>query len=187
MKSDYLKGRLGVLIGWSGFFLGEDSLCEAPLTRPLVSPNLKGRVLKRRRYETSEDKWHFKTLMSVLELVQPQLDGLDELLKEKTAPQELVESKMMCMCAKLLQSSLTLCDPRFLCPWDSPGKNTGVGCHALLQGIFPTQGLSLWLSLLYWQAGSLPLVNPGKLPVNRSHIGVQRVLFLSSIIRVLSS
>ena len=30
-----------------------------------------------------------------------------------------------------------------LCPWDSPGKNTGVGCHALLQGIFPTQGLNL--------------------------------------------
>ena len=27
-----------------------------------------------------------------------------------------------------------------LCPWDSPGKNTGVGCHFLLQGIFPTQG-----------------------------------------------
>ena len=29
---------------------------------------------------------------------------------------------------------------RFLCPWDSPGKNTGVGCHALLQGILLTQG-----------------------------------------------
>ena len=29
-----------------------------------------------------------------------------------------------------------------LCPWDSPGKNTGVGCHFLLQGIFPTQGLN---------------------------------------------
>ena len=28
---------------------------------------------------------------------------------------------------------------RLLCPWDSPGKNTGVGCRALLQGIFPTQ------------------------------------------------
>ena len=28
---------------------------------------------------------------------------------------------------------------RFLCPWDFPGKNTGVGCHFLLQGIFPTQ------------------------------------------------
>ena len=29
-----------------------------------------------------------------------------------------------------------------LCPWDFPGKNTGVGCHFLLQGIFPTQGLN---------------------------------------------
>ena len=29
---------------------------------------------------------------------------------------------------------------RLLCPWDSPGKNTGVGCRALLQGIFPAQG-----------------------------------------------
>ena len=26
------------------------------------------------------------------------------------------------------------------CPWNFPGKNTGVGCHLLLQGIFPTQG-----------------------------------------------
>ena len=32
-----------------------------------------------------------------------------------------------------------------LCPWDSPGKNTGMGCHFLLQGIFPTQGLNLHL------------------------------------------
>jgi len=29
---------------------------------------------------------------------------------------------------------------RLLCPWDSPGKNTGMGGHFLLQGIFPTQG-----------------------------------------------
>ena len=29
---------------------------------------------------------------------------------------------------------------RLLCPWNSPGKNTGVGCHALPQGIFLTQG-----------------------------------------------
>ena len=32
--------------------------------------------------------------------------------------------------------------PRLLCPWDFPGKNTGVGCNFLLQGIFPTQGLN---------------------------------------------
>ena len=34
---------------------------------------------------------------------------------------------------------------RLLCPWDSPGKNTGVDCHSLLQSIFPTQGLNLGL------------------------------------------
>ena len=34
---------------------------------------------------------------------------------------------------------------RLLCPWDSPGKNTGVGCHSLLQGIFPAQGQNLGL------------------------------------------
>ena len=41
---------------------------------------------------------------------------------------------------------------RLLCPWDSPGKNTGVGCHFFLQGIFPTQGSNL--SLL--QADAFP-------------------------------
>ena len=34
---------------------------------------------------------------------------------------------------------------RLLCPWEAPGKNTGVGGHSLLQGIFPTQGSSLGL------------------------------------------
>ena len=50
-----------------------------------------------------------------------------------------------------------------LCPGDFPGKDTGVGCHALLQGIFLTQGLKLHLfHLLHWQAVSLPLAPPGK-------------------------
>ena len=41
---------------------------------------------------------------------------------------------------------------------DFPGKNTGVGCHFLLQGVFLTQGLNLHLlHLLRWQADSLPL------------------------------
>ena len=34
---------------------------------------------------------------------------------------------------------------RLLCPWNSPGKNTGVGCHFFLQGIFPTQVSNLCL------------------------------------------
>ena len=35
--------------------------------------------------------------------------------------------------------------PRLLCPWDFPGKNSGAGCHFLLQGIFPTQRANLGL------------------------------------------
>ena len=46
---------------------------------------------------------------------------------------------------------------------DSPGKNTGVGCNALLQGIFLIQGSNPGLScLLHWQVSSLALVLPGK-------------------------
>ena len=45
------------------------------------------------------------------------------------------------------------------------GNNTGVGCHFLLQGIFPTQGSNL--CLLHWQAGSLPIAPPGKPKVTR--------------------
>ena len=48
---------------------------------------------------------------------------------------------------------------RLLCLWDFPGKNTGVDCHFLLQGIFLTQGSNL--SLLHWQADSLQLSHFG--------------------------
>ena len=37
-----------------------------------------------------------------------------------------------------------------LCPWNFSGKNTGMGCHFLLQGIFPTQGLNPWLLHCSW-------------------------------------
>ena len=50
------------------------------------------------------------------------------------------------------------CSPsRLLCPQSSSGKNTGMGCHFLLQGIFSTQGSNLG------QADSLPTEPPGKL------------------------
>ena len=39
---------------------------------------------------------------------------------------------------------------RLLCPWDSPGKSTGVGCQVPLQGIFPTQGLNPRLLHCWW-------------------------------------
>ena len=51
---------------------------------------------------------------------------------------------------------------RFLCPWNFPDKNTGVGCHFLLQGIFPTLGSNpLLLHLQHWQVNSLPLSHLG--------------------------
>ena len=66
----------------------------------------------------------------------------------------------MCLVA---QSYLILwgpmdCGPaRLLCPWDSPGKNSEVGCRALLPGIFPTQGSNprpciCWWILYHWAA-----------------------------------
>ena len=46
---------------------------------------------------------------------------------------------------------------RLLCPGNIPSKNTGVGGHFLLQGIFPTQGSNpCLLHLLCWQVGSFP-------------------------------
>ena len=68
------------------------------------------------------------------------------------------------MCS-VLQSYLTLCDHMDCSP---PGSSvhgilqariTGVGCHALLQGIFLTQGSNP--CLLHWQVGSLPLSHLG--------------------------
>ena len=57
---------------------------------------------------------------------------------------------------------------RLLCPWDSPDKNTGVGCHFLLQGDLPDPGIEpMSLCLLYWQVGSFPLA-----PVGSPHICV---------------
>ena len=86
---------------------------------------------------TTTGKTRFKEYYE--ELYAPEFDNLDNLPK---------------LCCLVAQLYLTLCDPidwepaRLLCPGDFPGKNTGVGCHALLQGIFPTQGLSPCLSHL---------------------------------------
>ena len=78
------------------------------------------------------------------------------------------------VCAKSL-SHVQLCDPVDCSPpgspvhGGSPGKNTGVGCHALPQGIFLIQESNLCLlHLLYWLAGSLLLAPPGKLVLSRN-------------------
>ena len=92
-----------------------------------------------------------------------------------------------CMRVQSFQSCLTLCDPTDCSPpgsfvhEDSPGKNTGVGCHFLLQGIFLTQGSNQHLLiLLHWQVDSLPLAPPGKL---WSHMGLSNTLRISRWLR----
>ena len=78
----------------------------------------------------------------------------------------------VCSIAKLC---LTLFDPeshkawtpaRLLCPWDSPGKNTSMSGHFLLQGIFPTQGLTHTSCIAH---RFFPAEPPGKPPVQQGH------------------
>ena len=70
----------------------------------------------------------------------------------------LVLCSRLLICGLFAKSCLTICDPmvtypaRLLCPWDSPDKNTGVGCHFLLQDILPSHGWNQ--SLLHCQVDS---------------------------------
>ena len=76
---------------------------------------------------------------------------------------------------------------KLLCPWDSPGKNTGVGCLAFLQGIFPTQGWNPGMSLTSpagaggflttsatWEALVCPLGRKHHHPANTETLEAQR-------------
>ena len=79
------------------------------------------------------------------------------------------------MCA---QSWLTLCNPMdysLLASSDRrifPGKNTGVGCHFLLQGIFPPQHLLHWQSVHYatWEDPYILLVSSKKIMAEPNHL-----------------
>ena len=71
------------------------------------------------------------------------------------------EAELRCTRAQSLPSCPTLGDHRYCSPPGSPlhgiippGRNTGVGCYALLLGIFPTQGSKPRLCHLHWLVGS---------------------------------
>ena len=64
-----------------------------------------------------------------------------------------VHCSMLCSVAWVVSNSLQLhrsLPNRLLYLWDYSSENTGVGCHALLQEIFPTQGSNLHLFRLQW-------------------------------------
>ena len=72
------------------------------------------------------------------------------------------------------------------CPWSFSGKNTGVGCHFLLQGIFPTKELNPHLlRLLHRQEDSLPLRPLGS-PFKVINIGLKAILNICLILLVVS-
>ena len=77
----------------------------------------------------------------------------------------LIFNMRACSVASVMSDSLPpygLQPTRLLCPWDSPGKNTEVGCHALLQGIFLTQELNpCLLNLLHCRQIPYPLSQLG--------------------------
>ena len=70
---------------------------------------------------------------------------------------------------------------KILCPWDFPGKKTGVGCHFLLQEIFPTQGLNP--GLLHCRQMLYPLSHQGS-PLYRSSIEKYKVVYFTLFIRM---
>ena len=80
---------------------------------------------------------------------------------------------------------------RLLHPWDFPGKNTGVGCHFLLQGIFPTQGSNP--HLLHWQVDFLPLNHLGspnlaEIKSDRKTLPIyQRLYFLNLLSQIFAA
>ena len=100
-----------------------------------------------------------------IKFCQSYLNEVGKKLSHKSSP--TTNKAINVLSCSIVYNSLRphgLQSPKLLCPWDFLGKNTGVmGCHFLLQGIFLTQGLNLYLlHLLHWQADSLPLAPPGK-------------------------
>ena len=59
-------------------------------------------------------------------------------MDEESEKEKILDSSCVCVCV-VTQSCLALCNPL---DYSLPGKNTGVGCHAVLKGIFLTQGLN---------------------------------------------
>ena len=102
-----------------------------------------------------------------------------------TAPWE-TKYKCCCLVTQLcptLLRPLGLGPARLLCPWDFPGKNIGMGCHFLLQRIFPTQGSNQ--HLLLGRQILLPLSHLGS-PKHRCTWKIRQVQFQTGAIKQVS-
>ena len=90
-------------------------------------------------------------LDGITDLIDVSLSELRELVMDREAWRAVIHGvtteMYICDWSSDVCSS-DLVPARLLRPWDSPGKNTGLGCHFLLQEIFPTQGSNLRLLCL---------------------------------------
>ena len=102
------------------------------------------------------------------------------LYKSLTVPYEVKHTPShVCVCSVMSDSlrSHGLSPTRLFCPWDFPGKNTGVGCPFLFQGIFLTWGSNFCLlCFVHWQVDSSPLHHLGHL-----HLAIQPEILLLGI------
>ena len=83
-------------------------------------------------------------------------------------------TSFFCLVASVVSNSLWprgLLPTRLLCPWNSPGENTGVGCYALLQGMFPTRGPNCVLPFSCIAGGFFTAGPPGMEKAMSAHSG----------------
>ena len=148
-SSSHPRALLPLLSGWFYLVLSFPHL-------PITPPSTAGHLWPHLSVETSstEDTRSFLTIHPRMGLIPPM---------------------HACKCANSLQSCLTLCNPmdglRPYLPMGFSRQEYWSGLHALLQGIFPTQGLKPHLLGIEphpaFQAGSLPRVAPGKPPLSQ--------------------
>ena len=96
---------------------------------------------------------------------------------------------LLCVCL-VAQLCPILCNPMDYSPpgssvhGDSPGKNIGTGCHALLQGIFPTQGSNPGLPRIFWNREYNRI--KGYFCLHRNNNAVKNSISTSNLLLILS-
>ena len=167
-------------------------LCHTLLLLPSIFPSIEVFSNESALHISWPKYWSFSFSISPFNeysgLISFSIDWLDLLavqgtLKNLLQHHSLKASVLQCSAFFMVQLSLGMCSvfwvtsvmsdslqphglypARLLCPWDSPGKNTRVDCHTLLQGIFLTQGSYPHLlqllhcrQILYlWSTGEVP-------------------------------